>query len=62
MGLIAAFRGVAVVPEAPVDVLPNDPPTSEPVPDVIVLKPGVPASRDSNPKPFELQLIVEVAD
>jgi Uma2 family endonuclease len=47
--------------EAPIDGAPEDNPTNEPVPDLIVL------SRDesqftSNPRPQDLRLIVEIAD
>jgi len=47
--------------EAPIDVSPEDNPTSEPEPDVLVLK------RDrstiaTNPRPEDISLLVEVAD
>jgi Uma2 family endonuclease len=47
--------------EAPIDVAPEDNPTNEPVPDIIVLQQD--QSRfTSNPRPQDLRLVVEIAD
>ena len=45
--------------ETLIDVAPEDNPTSEPEPDLIVLKHRV---RDANPKPEDLLLVVEISD
>ena len=45
--------------ETSIDVAPEDNPTSEPEPDLIVLKHRV---RDANPKPEDLLLVVEISD
>ncbi len=45
--------------ETPIDVAPDDNPTSEPEPDLIVLKRLV---LDANPKPEDLLLVVEISD
>lgn len=59
--LMQVFGWRFVNSEAPIDVAPEDNPTNEPVPDVIVLR------RDqsrftSNPRPQDLRLVVEIAD
>ena len=59
--LFRVFGDDYVNSEAPIDVAPEDNPTNEPVPDMIVLK------RDSGylattPQPRDLELVVEVAD
>ncbi|MGA3039737.1 MAG: Uma2 family endonuclease [Bryobacteraceae bacterium] len=59
--LMQVFGWSFVNAEAPIDGAPEDNPTNEPVPDLIVL------SRDesqftSNPRPQDLRLIVEIAD
>ena len=60
--LFQAFEADRVNVETPIDVSPEDNPTSEPVPDVIVLnRPTWEIDRD-NPQPAELLLVVEVAD
>jgi Uma2 family endonuclease len=51
-----------VNPEAPIDVAPQDNPTSEPEPDVIVLNRDLSNFVKNNPGPKDLQLVVEVAD
>jgi Uma2 family endonuclease len=56
---VFGFRSVNV--DAPIDVAPEDNPTNEPVPDLIVL----PRDRlrfTSNPRAQDLRLIVEIAD
>ena len=45
--------------ETPIDVSPDDNPTSEPEPDLIVLKRLV---LDANPKPEDLLLVAEISD
>jgi Uma2 family endonuclease len=56
---VFGFRMVNV--EAPIDVAPEDNPTNEPVPDLIVLRKD-PAHLRSNPRPRDLQLVLEIAD
>jgi Uma2 family endonuclease len=56
---VFGFRSVNV--EAPIDVAPEDNPTNEPVPDLIVLQPNRPRFR-SNPRAQDLWLVVEIAD
>lgn len=51
-----------VHPEAPIDVAPEDNPTNEPEPDVIVLSRDLSNFRSDNPRPQDLLLVVEVAD
>jgi len=48
--------------EAPIDVAPEDNPTNEPEPDIIVLKRDRTDFRSANPGPEDLWLVVEVAD
>ena len=50
-----------VYPESPIDVAPEDNPTNEPEPDLIVLKRELTPS-SSQPRPEDLHLVVEVAD
>lgn len=47
---------------APIDVAPEDNPTNEPEPDVIVLKRESSHFRSGNPGPEDLRLVVEIAD
>jgi len=47
--------------EAPIDVAPEDSPTSEPEPDLIVLTKPAPEF-DRNPKPADIRLLVEISD
>jgi Uma2 family endonuclease len=56
---VFGFRSVNV--EAPVDVAPEDNPTNEPVPDLIVL-PRDRSRITSNPRARDLRLVVEIAD
>jgi len=51
-----------VNPEAPIDVAPEDNPTSEPQPDLIVLAKPSREIRDANPQPGDLLLVVEISD
>jgi Uma2 family endonuclease len=50
-----------VNPEAPIDVAPEDNPTNEPEPDLIVLKEEL-SHFTSNPRAQDLRLVVEIAD
>jgi Uma2 family endonuclease len=59
--LIEAFGAEFVNPETPIDISPEDNPTNEPEPDLILL--GRPSQTFlSNPKPGELRLVVEIGD
>jgi|ERR1051326_1455952 Uma2 family endonuclease len=59
--LVQVFGLHLVNPEAPIDVAPEDNPTNEPEPDIIVLKRDQAQFR-SNPRPEDLQLVVEIAE
>lgn len=60
--LVQVFGALYVNAEAPVDVAPEDNPTSEPQPDLIVLaKPSL-EIRVGNPQPGDLRLVVEISD
>jgi len=48
--------------EMPIDVAPEDNPSNEPEPDLIVLKRDMSDFTKENPRPEDLQLVVEVAD
>ena len=48
--------------EDPIDVAPEDNPTSEPEPDVFVTYQPIQETRGVNPKPEDLRLVVEVSD
>jgi len=52
--LIQVFGLRFVNSEAPVDVAPEDNPTNEPVPDMIVLKPEYSSFRSGTPQPRDL--------
>lgn len=56
------FGAGRVNPEAPIDVAPEDNPSNEPEPDLIVLRQDQSLFRKENPRPQDLQLVVEVAD
>jgi len=60
--LVGVFGFDFVNPEAPIDVAPEDNPTNEPEPDVIVLRREFSHFTSGNPRPEDLQLVVEVAD
>src|SRR5271169_1383044 len=60
--LIQVFGVRYINSEAPIDVAPEDNPTNEPQPDLIVLRPGYTAFRSAIPQPQDLRLVVEVAD
>jgi Uma2 family endonuclease len=55
---VFGFRMVNV--ESPIDMAPEDNPTNEPVPDLIVLRKD-PLRLKSNPRPQDLQLVLEIA-
>jgi Uma2 family endonuclease len=56
------FGETAVNPEAPIDVGPEDNPTNEPQPDIIVLNRDILHFQSTKPGPYDLHLVVEVAD
>jgi Uma2 family endonuclease len=60
--LMQAFGGRYVNLAAPIDVSPEDNPTNEPQPDLIVLRPDFAAFRSATPQPQDLRLVVEIAD
>jgi Uma2 family endonuclease len=62
--LIQIFGALRVNAEAPIDVAPEDNPTNEPVPDLIVLTREYTASgfQSVSPQPGDLDLVVEIAD
>jgi Uma2 family endonuclease len=60
--LIQLFGALRVNAEAPIDVAPEDNPTNEPEPDLIVLKPEFSGFRTARPQPRDLALVVEIAD
>ena len=58
----ADFGEQFINPEAPIDVAPEDNPTNEPEPDLVVLTKPSREFRDANPRPSELRLVVEISD
>jgi Uma2 family endonuclease len=60
--LIQVFGARFVNHEAPIDVAPEDNPTSEPVPDMIVLKPKFTGFGSARAQPRDLELVIEIAD
>src|SRR5258708_7496245 len=60
--LVEVFGARLVNPETPIDVAPEDNPSNEPQPDLIVLKRDFSHFKSENPRPQDLQLVVEVAD
>ena len=60
--LIQVFGVRFVNHEAPIDVAPEDNPTSEPVPDMIVLKRKFTGFGLARAQPKDLELVVEIAD
>ena len=59
--LVQVFGLQFVNAEAPIDVAPEDNPTNEPEPDLIVLKQDL-SHFHSNPRAQDLRLVVEIAD
>jgi Uma2 family endonuclease len=63
LGWLSSVFGVDFVnPEAPIDVAPEDNPTNEPEPDIIVLRRDLSHFTGENPRPQDLHLVVEVSD
>jgi Uma2 family endonuclease len=60
--LIQVFGARRVNFEAPIDVAPEDNPTNEPVPDMIVLKREFARFLTDRPQPRDLDLVIEIAD
>jgi len=60
--LVRVFGEAYVNAEAPIDVAPEDNPTNEAEPDIIVLTRPSWEFEHSNPRPADLRLIVEVSD
>jgi len=60
--LIRVFGWQFVNSAAPIDVAPEDNPTNEPEPDLIVLSKPSDHINDGNPQPSEIRLLVEIAD
>lgn len=60
--LIRVFGDQYVNPEAPIDVAPEDNPTNEPEPDVIVLALPLRDYQVANPQPADVRLVVEISD
>src|SRR5271166_5556794 len=60
--LMQTFGWNFVNAEAPIDVAPEDNPTNEPVPDLIVLRRKFTGFRSAKPQPRDLDLVVEIAD
>jgi Uma2 family endonuclease len=59
--LAETFGKQFVVAEGPIDVSPEDNPSNEPEPDLIVLNREC-ASFSANPQPRDIQLLVEISD
>ena len=57
-----AFGNIFVLSEAPIDVAPEDNPTNEPQPDIMVLKRELRNFVSRKPRPAELHLVVEISD
>ena len=60
--LVQTFGGPFVNPEAPIDVAPEDNPTNEPEPDLIVLHRPLHEFQKGNPRAEDLRLVVEISD
>jgi Uma2 family endonuclease len=60
--LVGVFGALQVTQEAPIDVLPEDNPTSEPQPDLAVIAQPCLVYEDANPGPSDVRLIVEISD
>ena len=60
--LIRIFGERFVLQEAPIDVAPEDNPTNEPEPDLVVMKRDLSHFKCVRPGPQDLQLLIEVAD
>jgi len=62
LALEALFGGRYVDIETTIDVAPEDNPTSEPQPDLIVLLKPSQEYRKGNPQPADIRLLVEISD
>jgi Uma2 family endonuclease len=60
--LAGVFGARFVLQEAPIDVAPEDNPSSEPEPDLVVLKQDIAHFKMKNPQPDDLHLVIEVSD
>jgi Uma2 family endonuclease len=60
--LVRTFGEQFVNPEAPIDVAPEDNPTNEPEPDLVVLVEPSREFQNANPRPGDLRLVVEISD
>lgn len=60
--LVQVFGVRFVRPEAPIDVAPEDNPTSEPEPDLAVTSRDLSHFLAAHPQPTDLRLVVEIAD
>jgi Uma2 family endonuclease len=60
--LMAVFGARLVLQESPINVAPEDNPTNEPEPDLVVLSRDLSAFASDNPGPQDLRLVVEVAN
>jgi len=60
--LRGAFGERYVYQEVPIDVAPDDNPTNEPEPDLIVLAKPLSAIKSDNATPADLRLLVEISD
>jgi Uma2 family endonuclease len=60
--LFGVFGAHFVLQEAPIDVAPEDNPSSEPEPDLSVLKRDLSHFTRTSPQPADLHLVIEVAD
>ena len=60
--LLGVFGPGRVKPNAPIDVAPEDNPTNEPEPDLVVLKQPFKSMHGPNAQPNELELVVEISD
>jgi len=60
--LVRVFGVVYVNPETTIDIAPEDNPTSEPEPDLIVLSKPSLMFRAANPRPSDIRLLIEISD
>jgi len=60
--LARVFGEVLVSPETPIDVAPADNPTNQLEPDIVVLKRDLDVLTSGNPRPEDLQLVVEISE
>jgi Uma2 family endonuclease len=60
--MMQAFGDSHVLPEASIDVAPEDNPTSAPEPDITVLTRPVTEFPVDKPKPADLRLVIEISD